>query len=71
MNQEYLTAMDAQTRYNSLSDLELDKLAAISTACQYADGELIFSEGDEADSMYIGSNRGFRCGRRSSNPARW
>jgi len=45
--------MDVQSRYNILSDLELGSLAAISKACQYADGELIFSEGDEADSMYI------------------
>jgi len=45
--------MDVQTRYNTLSDVELQRLEAISTPCHYVDREVIFTEGDEADSMYI------------------
>jgi CRP-like cAMP-binding protein len=45
--------MDVQSSYNTLSDKGLQALAALATPCRYHDGEVIFSEGDEANAMYI------------------
>ena len=45
--------MDANTTFNTLPNMDLEAFAAISTACDYGDGDVIFSEGDDANSMYI------------------
>lgn len=45
--------MDAHSSYSTLSDREVEAMAAIATSCSYGDGDVIFSEGDEAESMYI------------------
>lgn len=45
--------MDTDADYNKLSDAELESFMEVSRCCKFRDGESIFSEGDEADAMYV------------------